>query len=85
MYKVLISLFFFVCFQVLLLLDVTGLSQYRDIFTRETMTGDILLECNEDILKDELGIESKLHRIKLMKLINGHHSAQSYLQGSSNK
>lgn len=84
MYKIFISLFF-ICFQVLLLLDVTGLSQYRDIFTRETMTGDILLECNEDILKHELGIESKLHRIKLMKLINGHHSAQSYLQGSSNE
>jgi len=66
-----------------MLLDVTGLSQYQDIFTRETMTGDILLECDEKILKDDLCIESGLHRIKLMKLINGHHSAQSYLQGIS--
>ena len=66
--------------QVLELLQHSGLSQYRGSFIREGMTGDILLDCDEDILENELGVTSRLHRIKLMKFISGQHSVELYFK-----
>ena len=60
------------------LLSSAGMSQYRESFTREGVTGDILLECDEHILEQELGVSSRIHRIKLMKIITGKHSAERY-------
>ena len=37
------------------------LGRYKDVFAQEQIAGDVLLELNEEILKEELGIESKLH------------------------
>ena len=68
-----------------MLLAAARLSQYQDIFAHESITGDVLLECDDELLKNELGIQSRLHRIKLMKLINGNHSAESLLKGISAK
>ena len=58
-----------------------GLKQYSQTIAQEQITGDVLLECTEAVLEKELHIESKLHRVRLMKLIDGSHSAQGILSG----
>lgn len=47
------------------------LSQYKDAFHKEQITGDILLECDNQILEVELKISSRLHRLRLMQVIDG--------------
>jgi len=47
------------------------LSQYKDAFQKEQITGDILLECDNQILEVELKISSRLHRLRLMQVIDG--------------
>lgn len=66
------------------LLDAMVLSQYKEAFAREQISGDILvdLEDKEHILKNDLGMTTELHRLRLMKVIRGEHSAQTYLQQS---
>ena len=63
------------------LLKAMGLEQYSQSIAQEHITGDVLLECTEGILEKELKIASKLHRVRLMKLIDGSHSAKSILTG----
>ena len=55
------------------------LGQYKEKFAKEQMSGEILIECDESVLQAELGITSKIHRIRLMKLLTGQHSAESIL------
>jgi len=38
------------------------LSKYKDMFVEEQVSGDLLLEFNEEILRDELQVNSKIHR-----------------------
>lgn len=64
--------------QMLALLDVMNLSQYKKSFEEEFINGELLAECDENILEKELGIHNILHRTRLMKLINGRHSAHYY-------
>ena len=45
------------------------LQQYEDAF--RGITGADLCELTEQMLEDDLGIKSKLHRIRLMKIIRG--------------
>ena len=58
-----------------------NLGQYEENFAREQITGEILVELNEGVLEKELGMASKIHRIKLMKVIIGRHSAMSIING----
>ena len=67
-------------FQMLMLLDAMDLSQYRENFQREHVTGEVLVECDENVLQQELGIASKIHRIRLMKIVNGQRSVYEYLK-----
>jgi hypothetical protein len=69
--------------QVCQLLEIMKLSVYVENFRREQINGEILAELNEDALKDELGISSKIHRVKLLKIINGRHSAVNVLNGEN--
>lgn len=55
--------------QVLGLLKSMGLEQYEEVFSKEQITGEILAECNEEVLERELHIPVKIHRIRLMKVI----------------
>ena len=57
--------------QLLDLLKRLGLGQYTGTFTKEGITGELLLECDDDLLKNELAVSQKLHRLKIIKLING--------------
>ena len=65
----------------LTLLEALGQKQYHDTFKEEKVSGEILSECDEEVLTNDLGIKSKLHRIKLMKVISGHHSAKRIMAG----
>ena len=53
------------------LLDLMSLKLYQDNFKREQVNGEILSECDDEVLTNDLGVSSKLHRIKLMKIISG--------------
>ncbi len=57
--------------QVLRLLDVMGLKAYQEKFETEQVNGEILSECDEEVLKSDLEIASKLHRMRLLKVISG--------------
>ena len=57
-----------------------SLGQYIEHIERELVTGDVLLECDDEVLKDELGMKSKIQRIRLMKVITGQHSAKDLLK-----
>lgn len=65
--------------QVVELLKEMDLSCYVDTFTKERISGDVLLELEETDLQQELGVKSKVHRIRLMKIINGDHNAADFL------
>ena len=65
----------------LTLLEALGLKQYHDTFKEEKVSGEILSECDEEVLTNDLGIKSKLHRIKLIKEITGRHSAKRIMAG----
>lgn len=65
--------------QVILLLHNMGLNQYQETFQLEGIAGDILVELDEEVLQTELGVTSRIHRIKLLKLISGQHSAHRYI------
>ena len=58
------------------------LGQYKDTFSRECVSGEILLECDDDILRNELGVVSRLHRLRLSKIIDGRHSATNVIEGA---
>ena len=84
MSKAQVSIFLCVCVcefnvhsvQVIQLLDALHLGQYRKRFEDEVIAGDILADCDEAVLESELGINMKIHRLKLMKIIEGVTSAQ---------
>ena len=48
--------------------------------SQERVSGDILVELNEDELEAELGIRKRIHRIKLMKVINGSKPVTHYIK-----
>lgn len=58
------------------------LGQYKDTFTKECVSGEIMLECDNDILQCDLGVVSRLHRVRLMKVVTGKHSAASLIEGA---
>lgn len=57
------------------------LKQYQEIFQEEQLDGEILVECDESVLEQDLGIKNKLHRSKILKLISGKYSAIKILEG----
>lgn len=59
------------------------LAQYKETIIRECIGGDILCELDEQSLESDLGVAAKLHRVRLMKVINGHHSAEQFLTQST--
>ena len=53
------------------MLDNLKLSQYKEKFEEEQINGSLLLDLDDEILKDELGMTSKLHRLKIVRVIEG--------------
>ena len=58
-----------------------GMKEYQQKFAEQQINGDLLSECDEAILKDELNVSQRLHRIKLLKIISGMYSVQQILMG----
>ena len=69
-------------FQVLRLLEMMGLEQYTPIFKQEQINGDILSTCDDSLLKDELKIVSRLHRMRLLRVIEGAYSIHEIMSGN---
>ena len=67
------------CLQVVSLLKSIGLEAYVELFKAECISGDILQEVDDNLLDKELGITSKLHRIKMRRLINGRFPHSTYI------
>ena len=59
-----------------------GLSEYKDIFIKEGITGGLLSEFDEEILETELNIKSRIHRKKLMRIIQGHQSINEFFDSN---
>ena len=57
-----------------------SLSKYKENFKKEMIDGSMFLELDDLVLEEDLGVIVRLHRIKLMALVNGHHSVNKYLQ-----
>ena len=57
--------------QVVQILNKMKLNDYIEIFEKECVTGEVLVDCDEDMLKVELKISNRLHRMRLMSLIKG--------------
>ena len=62
-------------------LTAMKLPQYIETFAEEQISGELLLELTDDMLEQELFVTSKLHRMRIMKLIYGVYSAQGFLNG----
>lgn len=58
------------------MLDKLNLSQYKEVFEKEDVDGPLLSELDEDTLKNELGMTSKIHRKKLLLVIQGKQTYQ---------
>ena len=59
------------------------MKKYQREFAQESIDGMILVECDEAILEQELGVSAKQDRMKLMRIISGQQSALSILKGST--
>ncbi len=64
--------------QVTQVLEGMGLSDYKDVVEREGIDGEILAELDEATLIKEMGVASRIHRLKIMKLISGDYDARNY-------
>ncbi len=53
-----------------MLLESSDLGKYRPMIQREHVTGDILAVLDDGVLETELGIKSKLHRLRVLKMIS---------------
>ena len=53
------------------LLDALNLSQYKEIFKNEEVDGSLFLDLDREMLREDLGMTSKLHQMKIMQIIEG--------------
>ena len=63
-------------------LDKLNLSAYKRAFARNQISGELLMLCSEEVLEKELGVTSKLHRMKIMALVQGRSTVWKYLDGT---
>ena len=60
------------------MLTLLNLSQYRDVFNKEGINGSLLLDLNDETILMELGMKLKLHRLKILRLIDGRESMLNF-------
>ncbi len=60
------------------LLDGMGMPQYKEAFSKEWVDGEVFKELDDETL-EELGVTSKLHRLKLRNVITGIHPLEKFL------
>ena len=71
--------------QVLGILDSMEMRQYKAVFSRQQVTGLLLAMVDDDILKDDLEVASKLHRARLMKVASGQLGVAASWAGKDSK
>ena len=67
--------------QILKLLEAMNMRQYQGVFMQEQIDGEVLCECDDTVLGNDLKVSSKLHRTRLLKVISGRHSVRNILEG----
>ena len=70
----------YVCIQVLQLLQAAGITENFENISQECITGDILVELDDDVLHFELGITKRVQRLKLLKIIDGTRPVTQYIK-----
>lgn len=58
-----------------------GLGQYVGVVKEERLDGEIFQDLDEEMLTHEMGMASRIHRLKVLKLISGDYDARNYLIG----
>ena len=53
------------------MLRALDLPEYVEVFLQARVDGLVLLELTDNVLLTELGVDSKLHRIRIMNLVAG--------------
>jgi hypothetical protein len=66
--------------QVASILTATGLGQCADKILSKGVSGEMFAKCDEEQLERELGVTSKLHRLKLLRIIEGKAPTEWYQQ-----
>ncbi len=61
------------------MLDAMHLSQYKEAFNRERIDGELLTELDECDMQEELGVHSRLHRLRLLKVAQGLQSVEDLI------
>lgn len=56
-----------------------GLEKYRKKFMEEKVNGFLLLELDDYALENDLEMSTKIHRIKMMAIINGRHPISNFI------
>ncbi len=57
------------------------MTDHQQSFAENGIDGEILCECDEQLLEGELGVSRKIQRMKLMKVISGRYSTRKILDG----
>ena len=60
-----------------------NLEVYLQVFMNEQIDGEILAQCDDNVLQHELNVTSFIHRARLMKVIRGKYSVIKILAGLS--
>ena len=69
------------CEQVQQLLSAMSLSCYCEAFAKECIDGELFSSLDREML-EELGVKSKIHHLRLLKIQEGHHSAKSIVEST---
>lgn len=70
-----------VSLQMVQVLEGMGLGQYVGVVKQEALDGKIFLDLDEDILTREMGVASRIHRLKVLKVISGDYDARNFIMG----
>lgn len=61
------------------LLGLMRLQQYAASFSDKSVDGKKLLELNDLMLEEDLGIKNMLHRLRIMRIIRGHQCVTDFI------
>ena len=56
------------------------LTEYVTKFQEERIDGRMLFELDDQVMRNELGMNKKLHRLKILMIVQGTRSVTRYLQ-----
>ena len=62
------------------LLEEMKLTEYVTKFQEERIDGRMLFELDDQVMRNELGMNKKLHRLKILMIVQGTRSVTRYLQ-----